>query len=56
MLRGFKEYSEFVYGGLLLLVLIAMPQGLVGLAPRLWSLIKPGRADPAPPASAERAA
>jgi len=55
LLRGFKEYSEFVYGGLLLLVLIAMPQGLVGLVPRLWSWIKPGRTDPAPPANAGRA-
>lgn len=30
-LRGFEEYSEFIYGGLLLLVLIAFPGGLIGL-------------------------
>lgn len=35
-LRGFKEYNEFIYGGLLLVVLIAFPKGLVGL---WWSLI-----------------
>jgi branched-chain amino acid transport system permease protein len=32
ILRGFKEYNEFVFGGLLLLVLMVMPHGLVGLA------------------------
>lgn len=31
LLRDFKEYNEFVYGGLLLLVLVVMPHGLVGL-------------------------
>ena len=35
LLRGFKEFNEFVYGGLLLLVLILMPRGLVGLGPWL---------------------
>jgi branched-chain amino acid transport system permease protein len=35
-LRGFKEYNEFIYGGLLLLVLIAFPKGLVGLWHSLW--------------------
>jgi branched-chain amino acid transport system permease protein len=34
-LRGVKEYSEFVYGGLLLLVLMVFPGGLVGLWPAL---------------------
>jgi branched-chain amino acid transport system permease protein len=33
LLRGFKEYNEFVFGGLLLLVLIVLPKGLVGLWP-----------------------
>lgn len=35
LLRGFKEYNEFVFGGLLLLVLTVMPTGLVGLIPKL---------------------
>lgn len=35
LLRGFKEYNEFVFGGLLLLVLIAMPRGIAGLGPWL---------------------
>lgn len=30
-LREFKEYNEFIYGGLLLVTLIAFPKGLVGL-------------------------
>jgi branched-chain amino acid transport system permease protein len=30
-LRGAAEYNELIYGGLLLLVLIAFPKGLVGL-------------------------
>lgn len=37
LLRGFKEYNEFVFGGLLLLVLTVMPTGLVGLVPRVRS-------------------
>ena len=35
-LHGFKEYNEFIYGGLLLLVLITFPKGLVGLWNSLW--------------------
>jgi branched-chain amino acid transport system permease protein len=35
LLRGFKEYNEFVFGGLLLLVLILMPTGIVGLLPQI---------------------
>jgi len=31
LLRGFKEYNEFVFGALLLVVLMAMPKGVVGL-------------------------
>jgi ABC-type branched-subunit amino acid transport system permease subunit len=38
LLRGFKEYNELVYGGLLLLVLMVMPHGLVGLWPALRRL------------------
>jgi branched-chain amino acid transport system permease protein len=38
MLRGFKEYNEFVFGGLLLLVLIALPHGIVGLWPALLGI------------------
>jgi ABC-type branched-subunit amino acid transport system permease subunit len=38
-LRGFKEYNEFIYGGLLLLVLIAFPKGLVGLWNTLWQRV-----------------
>jgi branched-chain amino acid transport system permease protein len=30
-LRSFKEYNELVFGGLLLIVLIAFPKGLVGI-------------------------
>ena len=35
LLRGSKEYNEFVFGGILLLTLIFMPSGIVGLAPAL---------------------
>jgi branched-chain amino acid transport system permease protein len=31
LLRGFKELNEFVFGGLLLLVLTLMPKGIIGL-------------------------
>jgi branched-chain amino acid transport system permease protein len=40
LLRSFREYNEFVFGGILLLTLIFMPTGLIGLAPvirRYWS-------------------
>jgi branched-chain amino acid transport system permease protein len=40
LLRGFKEYNEFVFGGLLLLVLTVMPTGLVGVVPRLRSHLR----------------
>ena len=40
LLRGFKEYNEFVFGGLLLLVLTLMPTGLVGLLPRARSWLR----------------
>ncbi len=40
-LRGFKEYNEFIYGGLLLLVLIAFPKGLVGLWRTLVERVSP---------------
>jgi len=39
LLRGFKEYNEFVFGGLLLLVLTLMPTGIVGLAPKIRGLL-----------------
>ena len=35
VLRAFKEYQEFVFGGLLLVVLILLPHGLVGLGPAI---------------------
>lgn len=47
LLRGFKEYNEFVFGAILLLTLIFMPNGIVGLAPmikRYWSGSKTGAA------------
>jgi branched-chain amino acid transport system permease protein len=40
MLRGFKEYNEFVYGGLLFIVLILMPTGIVGLVPTFRSYVR----------------
>jgi len=40
LLRGFKEYNEFVFGSLLLLVLVLMPTGLVGLGPRVRSWLR----------------
>jgi ABC-type branched-subunit amino acid transport system permease subunit len=52
LLRGFKEYNEFVFGAVLLLTLIFMPSGVVGLAPvigRYWLLLRG-----APAAHAER--
>ncbi len=47
MLRGFKEYNEFVYGALLLIVLIALPKGLVGLWPEIRARLR-RRAAPLP--------
>jgi branched-chain amino acid transport system permease protein len=47
LLRSFKEYHEFVFGAILLLSLIFMPNGIVGLAPamkRYWSRAKALRA------------
>jgi branched-chain amino acid transport system permease protein len=44
VLRGAKEYSDFVYGGLLLLVLMLFPGGLVGLWPALGSRLRTFRA------------
>jgi branched-chain amino acid transport system permease protein len=43
LLRSFKEYNEFVFGGILLLTLIFMPTGIVGLAPlikRYWPRLR----------------
>jgi len=40
LLRGFKEYNEFVFGGLLLIVLIVLPNGLVGLWPMLLGRLR----------------
>nr|WP_249780115.1 branched-chain amino acid ABC transporter permease [Bradyrhizobium sp. dw_411] len=40
LLRSFKEYNDFVFGGILLVCLLTMPKGLAGLLPkvtgRLW--------------------
>jgi branched-chain amino acid transport system permease protein len=44
MLRAFKEYQEFVFGGLLLVVLILLPHGLVSLGSRIRSLFTRGGA------------
>jgi branched-chain amino acid transport system permease protein len=47
LLRGFKEYNEFVFGAILLLTLIFMPNGIVGLAPtirRAWLRLTTGSA------------
>jgi branched-chain amino acid transport system permease protein len=38
LLRGLKEYSDFVYAALLLAFLIFLPRGLVGLGPKLARL------------------
>jgi branched-chain amino acid transport system permease protein len=46
LLRAFKEYQEFAFGGLLLVVLILLPHGLVGLGP----MIRARLSRPAPPA------
>jgi branched-chain amino acid transport system permease protein len=44
LLRSFKEYNDFVFGGILLVSLIAMPRGLAGLLPKItahfWSRSK----------------
>jgi branched-chain amino acid transport system permease protein len=36
-LRGFKEYNDFVFGGVLLASLLLMPKGIVGLWPSIAS-------------------
>jgi branched-chain amino acid transport system permease protein len=38
VLRGFQEFRDFIYGGLLLLFLIFMPTGIVGILPYLRRL------------------
>jgi branched-chain amino acid transport system permease protein len=43
LLRGFKEYNEFVFGGLLLLVLTVMPAGVVGLMPKVRAYVQARR-------------
>jgi hypothetical protein len=44
-LRSFKEYNDFVFGGILLACLLVMPKGIAGLLPkvtaRLWPRSKP---------------
>jgi branched-chain amino acid transport system permease protein len=45
LLRGMKEYNEFVFGAVLLLTLIFMPTGIAGLLPmfrRRWMRSKTG--------------
>jgi branched-chain amino acid transport system permease protein len=44
VLRGFKEYNELVFGGVLLTVLILMPQGVVSLGPTMRSWFSRDRA------------
>ena len=39
VLRAFQEYQEFAFGGLLLVMLILLPHGLVGLGPAIRALI-----------------
>jgi branched-chain amino acid transport system permease protein len=45
LLRSFKEYNDFVFGGILLACLLVMPKGIAGLLPkvtaRLWPRSKP---------------
>lgn len=43
LLRGLKEYNEFFFGGLLILVLIGLPHGLVSLGRiGLWARLRRG--------------
>lgn len=43
-LRGLQEYSDFVFGGLLLVFLIFMPRGIAGALTQLWARLRePGR-------------
>ena len=44
VLRAFKEYQEFVFGGLLLVVLIVLPHGLVSLGPKIRARLSGGGA------------
>ena len=43
-LRGFREYNDFVFGGILLVVLMTMPKGLAGLGPQLQKRFRFGTA------------
>lgn len=36
LLQSFSSYESIVYGGLLLVVIILLPEGLLGLANRVW--------------------
>jgi branched-chain amino acid transport system permease protein len=42
VLRDFKEYNELVYGALVLVTLMVLPQGLVGLVPMLRARLANG--------------
>jgi branched-chain amino acid transport system permease protein len=53
VLRAFKEYQEFVFGGLLLVVLILLPHGLVSLGSRIRPLLA-RRGAPTSTAAAQR--
>jgi branched-chain amino acid transport system permease protein len=41
-LRGFQEYNDFVFGGILLVSLILMPKGIVGLLPAIENRLRFG--------------
>lgn len=44
VLRGFREYNDFVFGAILLVVLMTMPKGIMGFWPSLERRFTSGRA------------
>jgi branched-chain amino acid transport system permease protein len=45
-LKSYLEYSELVYGLLLILVVMAAPDGIMGLVHKLRNRLRPRNADP----------
>jgi branched-chain amino acid transport system permease protein len=37
ILRSFEQYETIIYGGLLLVIVIALPEGIIGLAQRAYA-------------------
>ncbi len=50
VLASFQSYETIIYGGLLLVIVIALPEGLIGAVERVYNLVRrrPGTPGPGP--------